>query len=257
MIFSDLRIKRIDCILHYTPKNLSFSNQNRTNHIIGIQLSGKALQRFRDHEFLLKKNCIYFFNQAENYDVNVFETGESFSIHFTTYEPLNMKSFCLQLQSPDTILNLLKRIEQQFNSEPDSGPGLMSQLYHLFALFETAYTKPYHQSDRKLLEAKQYMDLHFQENHCLTNAAKKCGVSSRRFNDLFRNHYDTTPNQYIIGRKIAKAQELLKIPYLSVTETAELCGFQDIYYFSKAFKKVTGKTPTEFRSHNASFREMK
>ena len=42
MIFSDMRVKDINGVLHYTPQVVKFTAKNRHDHIIGIQLSGNA-----------------------------------------------------------------------------------------------------------------------------------------------------------------------------------------------------------------------
>ena len=68
MLFSDMRVKDINGVLHYTPQVMKFTAKNRHDHIIGIQLSGNAEHFFADHKFTLDENCIYFFNQ-NIYDV--------------------------------------------------------------------------------------------------------------------------------------------------------------------------------------------
>ena len=45
------------------------------------------------------------------------------------------------------------------------------------------------------------------------------------------------------------AKKLLECKELSVLDVACLCGFEDIYYFSKTFKKVNGQTASNFRKH--------
>ena len=89
--------------------------------------------------------------------------------------------------------------------------------------------------------------MHFEEKTCLQKAAEHCGVTQRRFQDLFRESFHSTPNQYIISCKINLARKLLLAQELSVSQIAELCGFSDVYYFSKLFKKETGQTPSQFR----------
>ena len=42
MIFSDIRVKDINGVLHYTPQVMKFTAKKRHDHIIGIQLSGNA-----------------------------------------------------------------------------------------------------------------------------------------------------------------------------------------------------------------------
>ena len=50
----------------------------------------------------------------------------------------------------------------------------------------------------------------------------------------------------LTGIRMEKAKELLAVSELKNYEIAEKVGFGDPHYFSIAFKKVTGKTPTEY-----------
>ena len=100
--------------------------------------------------------------------------------------------------------------------------------------------------DSEMNISKEYIDLHFREKDCLARAVELRGVTQRRYNDLFKLHYNTTPNNYIISKKIDYASKLLELGYLSVTDIAELAGFSDVYYFSNQFKKYRGVSPTGY-----------
>ena len=99
----------------------------------------------------------------------------------------------------------------------------------------------------KIYDCRDYMDLHFREEKCLEQAALLSDVSRRRFNDLFRITFDTTPARYIIAKKVDYAKSLLVTADLSISDIASLCGFSDVYYFSKTFKTATGKSPSAFK----------
>ena len=94
--------------------------------------------------------------------------------------------------------------------------------------------------------AENYINAHFTESDCLTKAFENSGLSRRRFNDLFKNCFDITPNRYIINLKIDYAKKLLQTEYINISQTAEICGFSDIYYFSRLFKKCMGISPSEY-----------
>lgn len=64
---------------------------------------------------------------------------------------------------------------------------------------------------------------------------------------LFKKEYGTSPIRYLIGKKIEHSKTLLANRGMKVNEIAAATGFEDEYYFSRVFKKVTGKTPTQFR----------
>lgn len=247
MVFSDIRVKEINGIIHYTPQTMKFSAKNRNNHIVGIQLSGRAEHFFADHQFTLEENCLYFFNQEEDYNVEIKEKGICFSVHFTTFAPVKAKSFHIKIKDSGAIVRMLQSIEQAFSDTGECGTKVLGELYRLFSCFEEVCSRNYSLQDSKILQAKEYMNLHFKEKDCIAKAAEEYGVTLRRFNDIFKNNFQTTPNQYIINHKINLAQKLLYSKELSIGDVSDLCGFEDIYYFSKTFKKVTGQTASAFR----------
>lgn len=248
MIFSDTRIKEITGIYYYSPQKSQFTAKNRTEQIIGIQLSGDHLHTFANRSFTLGENTIYFLNQKEDYHVKVKERGVSLSIHFTTYEPIEVESFCIHIQEGSGIINMIECIEQHYMRSAKATAHILSDVYKLLANYEKLYTKKYHSKDIRIQQAKEYINLHFKEKDCVINAAEEYGVTPRRFNDLFKQHFNLPPNQYIIHYKINLAKRLLLSKELSITEISVACGFDNVYYFSKIFKKVVGCTASEYRN---------
>jgi YesN/AraC family two-component response regulator len=47
--------------------------------------------------------------------------------------------------------------------------------------------------------------------------------------------------------KIKEAKALLRSKKMSITEISELCGFSDVYYFSKTFKQICGMPPSAWK----------
>lgn len=246
MDFKKLKIKEIESVVKFTPDKSEFSSKNKSTHIIGIQLSGSALHIFKDKQLVLSENSIYFFNQKDDYDVKVIEKGTAFSVHFSTYEPISTDTFFLKIGSHGEIIRLLEVIESGFMSQ-NNELMLMSRFYKLCSLINTLYEKTFMPKDKRILNAGEYISAHFKDADCLDAAAKICGLSRRRFNDLFKNCFYITPNRYIINLKIGYAKGLLKSGYICVSQAAALCGFSDIYYFSKVFKAETGVSPSEYK----------
>ncbi len=71
-------------------------------------------------------------------------------------------------------------------------------------------------------------------------------ISSSRFSTIFKQATGTTFMDVLIGCRMQKAKELLENTDMKNYEIAERVGFNDSHYFSIAFKKITGKTPTEY-----------
>ena len=72
-----------------------------------------------------------------------------------------------------------------------------------------------------------------------------CGMSDTYFRALFMACYGVTPKKYVLGRRLTHAKNLLDSgEYDSITQAAQLSGFEDPLYFSKVFKKHYGYPPS-------------
>jgi len=244
-VFENMRVKDVRSVIRYRPNIKKWSARNRKDHIVGIQLQGSAYHRFSYQEFVLSGNCIFFLNQRDDYDVEVIDATEAFSVHFTTYDKIDTDSFCIPITNTSEIEAILHKAENAKGAGDEL--KLLSLVYQLCAELERIRQKTYSPKDTRMLAAKGYMDIHFKDSNCLSKAIKQSGLSYRRFNDLFKHQFDTTPNRYLTDLKIEHAQLLLDAKSLTVTEIAEMCGFSDVYYFSKVFKQICGVPPSKWK----------
>ena len=76
--------------------------------------------------------------------------------------------------------------------------------------------------------------------------ANMCHLTEGFFRTLFKQYYGKTPLRYCLERRIQRAEELLQSNLYSVSEVAEMVGFKDPGYFTKVFKKETGKVPSGY-----------
>jgi AraC-like DNA-binding protein len=245
MDFSKLRIKEIKSVIVYSTTLKRWETKNRKDHIIGIKLKGIALHSFENQSFVMQTGCVYFLNQKDDYSVEVYEPGEAFSIHFTTYEDIDTDSFCFDIQSTRSVISILQKAEMAKVSGNDL--ALIALTYELCDILEKARTKPYSKSNRRISEAKAFIDCNFTSVDCLEAAVVSSKLGKRRFRDLFKQLYNITPSKYIAMKKIELAQSLLLAGGISVSEISERCGFSDVYYFSKVFKQICGKSPSTWK----------
>lgn len=98
--------------------------------------------------------------------------------------------------------------------------------------------------------ALEHIDSHPHEMFQIHTMAERCGLSPRRFTDLFKRRTGETFNHYINRRRIEYACDRLR-------ETGHILyachesGFNDPAYFYRVFKKQTGMTPGQFLAHPA------
>lgn len=67
------------------------------------------------------------------------------------------------------------------------------------------------------------------------------------FSEIFKKTYNMSPARLVTAMRIGYAKELLISRRYSVSEIAEMCGFENVYYFSAVFKKLTGLPPSKYR----------
>lgn len=247
MKFEDMRVKDIKLAIRYSPDITHWVAKNRRTHILGINLSGREWHDFGYQQLMLEGTGVFFFNARDDFAVRVLEKGCSYSIHFTTFEPIETDTFFVKTADVSELSHLLERIERQIALAGSGTHALFSDFYKLCAGVDAVRRKSYAPADPRMRAAEEYIKLHFREEGCLAALYGREKISRRQFDGLFKRRFHNTPARYITLQKIEYAKELLRMPHLSVMEVAERCGFSDVYYFSKVFKKETGSTPTDFR----------
>ncbi len=99
---------------------------------------------------------------------------------------------------------------------------------------------------KRLLFAKELMDVSFDQKLDLEQVALHAGMSEYHFCRSFKAVFGLSPYKYLLHQRLAAAKVLLSNERLSVSEVAVKCGFTDIFSFSKAFKKHFLISPSSF-----------
>jgi len=96
-------------------------------------------------------------------------------------------------------------------------------------------------------QLKHYLDSHYQQAIYLSELGTIFHYSPSHLNLLFRNRYGVTVLQYILQKRIDMAEKLLKTTDLEIKQVAYHVGFKDPLHFSKYFRQMKGKSPSEYR----------
>lgn len=82
-------------------------------------------------------------------------------------------------------------------------------------------------------EAVDYIHEYYTSiNNSVDQLAKRCSISGAYLRRLFHKRFNLSPQRYISTLRLQYAKELLGSGYYTVCEVSEICGFQNVYYFS-------------------------
>ena len=96
---------------------------------------------------------------------------------------------------------------------------------------------------------RRYIDVSYDKNITLRDAARLYHVNHQYVGRLFRNQIGTTFHEYLKGVRLQHAaQALREQPEKTVMEIALDCGFQNATYFNRVFREKYGVCPTEWRA---------
>lgn len=99
----------------------------------------------------------------------------------------------------------------------------------------------------ELGQIKEYLDEHFVEKISLDNLSERFFINKYYLTRIFKEAYGLTISHYIMEKRITQAKKLIRFSEMTMDEIAESVGMSDANYFSRAFRKIEGVSPTEYQ----------
>lgn len=102
---------------------------------------------------------------------------------------------------------------------------------------------------------KTYVKNNISKKITLADISWNLHCSTVTLTEHFKAEYGMTIMDYVLKKRMERAERLLRNSDLSVREVASECGFSDDEYFSRCFKKTYGKSPKNWRRENSVDRQ--
>jgi AraC family transcriptional regulator len=125
--------------------------------------------------------------------------------------------------------------------------GILLQLVSRFLTPEIFEYKDAGHVPVKILSTISYIQLNLHRDLSVTYLAKKANLHTDYFSRLFLQHTGERPVRYIHEKRIERAQYLMVTTQMTHAEIATQTGFENVFYFSKIFKKITGMSPGNYK----------
>ncbi len=103
----------------------------------------------------------------------------------------------------------------------------------------------------RLKRARDYIEANLGEPLHLSDIAASTGLSRMHFAAQFRTATGMRPHEFVLRRRIERAQELIAAPNTTLVDIALSVGFQTQAHFTTVFKRLVGETPSRWREYQA------
>lgn len=102
-------------------------------------------------------------------------------------------------------------------------------------------------SQKTTYPALSYIEAHGHEAITFNDGARLCGMRRFEFSRTFKKEHGVGFQEYLLRRRIDKAEELLNNPRALVSDVAFTVGCNDLSYFSRMFRRYKGLAPSAYR----------
>lgn len=257
---TEMNIANIYCVIKSTMKHgqIPLKKSGRHSDCFVFVINGTTRYDFDRYSITVKPGGVLYLSKGSVYSMDII--SDEYEVIFTDFDfdynhnvcpPLKSEFFHRQNASYSSFESLYNFWVEK---KPRYKTRCMSVIYNILYNVVSEQSSAYHPS-KSYTMIKRSVD-YINENYnrpdlSIEYAAECSGISSVHFRRIFKEIYMTSPIKYVNALRIERAKELLMYDAInSVSQIAELCGYSDVYYFSKIFKSQTGVSPTVYRKKN-------
>ena len=110
---------------------------------------------------------------------------------------------------------------------------------------------------RDIWKARRFIEEHASEHLSLGKVAEAVGINATYLSEKFKQVTGSKFVDYTARIRFEKARELLDDVDLRISEIAFTAGFQSLSQFNRVFKKLSGKSPSQYRAMNLRRRKRR
>ena len=142
---------------------------------------------------------------------------------------------------------LLLTMEKDFNLTKCKMLAFLIESYVKMLLNDTESTENRSTYNALIENIKTFIDSNIENDISITKIAEIFHYNEKYLGRLFKKETGMTYNEYINKQRFTKAKFLLKKTNDTIINIAMLCGFNNVTYFNRLFKKNFKMTPSEYR----------
>lgn len=248
-MFDNIENLKIISTLHKTNKPF-VKIESRKHHSFFIRMKGSIQYDFYGRKIIAKEGDLIFLPKGSSYTAKVLSEDSMYTaIHFEADFAEMPKPVCYSLENfydAEYIANCFSDL-WNFGTQAEKYQ-CVSLAYKLLSYLSTVESED--NSKQKKFEiiepAVVFLKEHIYDCTLKTDKLHRlCGISGTYFRQIFLSRFGTTPQNYILSKRLSHAKAIISSgDFNTISEVALSIGFNDPLYFSKAFKKAYGISPS-------------
>ena len=239
----DYRIDKVDTLLRVLWQKDSGSKMSERYNNGFVICDGSEFSFFANGEEVIADSThLLVLPKGATYNFRCRKSGVTYTYNFDGAVPGNIP-YNIEHYESTSILSYAEELQK--TSDMYTKTGLM------YRIIGKALGGDVKESIPNIIRPQtEYIRSHFG-NPEISNSrlASMTNISEVYFRKLFVKTLSITPHEYIVNLRIEKAKQML-LEGKNVSETAFACGFSNLYYFSGAFKRSVGVSPSEYVKQN-------
>ncbi len=244
-----------DATTYFAPKKIT-KNRRTSMFEIEIPLEAGGFSVIDDQKTKIEPNLIICAKPGQ-----VRHTELPFRCYFVhlmaddgfVFDTLNRLPDHFFTSRPEKYIKIFEDMYRFFESGVESDLLMLQSLVMKLVYMIDRETEKYIDKGTKkggrdslMEQAIKFIDENFTLKICLENIAAHVSLSPIHFHHRFRNATGKTPHDYVLDKRIKKAENMLVTTNMSVSQIAYECGFSSQAYFTYSFKKHKGMSPREY-----------
>lgn len=220
--------------------------RNRAHNGFVFCNKGELLFIKDEKEYLCDTQHVVLIPKGTDYDIEVKKASQTFIVDFELDEGKFAEMYRFPISESHSFYQDYLNMEKRIFGLASYKLANLSNLYDIAARIDN-----YGHNEKKygiIKESEKYLEENIYNGKIsIQDIADKSNISEVYFRRLFKEKYGTSPIQYINVNRLKTAKNLLVEDNLSVSEISQVCGFLDVYSFSRAFKKWAGVSPSQYK----------
>lgn len=246
----DLTVTDVEFALEkFSPANWKFHCNAKPFHGLLYVIDGHAQYISENHTEIvtpdsvvyLAKNSTYHMkalhNKPYHYLIIAFHLDRDLQLPFEVISSPIHKKRLYELFQQIVTVKFTKTVGYKILSR-----SLVQQLIY-YLMLDHIHSNS---SMAKIYDVIDYIENNYSNKISINTLSDIAGLSTSQFRKKFKEIYEISPLEYINRLRIENAKDLLRSEIYTQDEIATLCGFENVYYFNKVFKKYTNITPGRY-----------